>query len=85
MIKKEKADSPLPYFFWGISFVFVGMSLYKLFFYENEEGLLGEKVNAYVGGDAYNYIINGTFATAYAVLAILFALWGFWLKNYKKP
>ena len=25
--------------------------------------------NAYVGGDAYNYIINGTYATSYFVLA----------------
>ena len=25
-------------------------------------------VNAYVGGDAYNYIINGTYATAFFVL-----------------
>ena len=25
--------------------------------------------NAYVGGDAYNYIINGTYFTAYAVAA----------------
>lgn len=32
--------------------------------------------NAYVGGDAYNYIINGTYATGYFVLATLFALVG---------
>lgn len=32
--------------------------------------------NAYVGGDAYNYIINGTYATSYFVLATLFALVG---------
>lgn len=30
--------------------------------------------NAYVGGDAYNYIINGTYATSYFVLALLFAV-----------
>ncbi|GGD22490.1 hypothetical protein [Pontibacillus salipaludis] len=29
----------------------------------------GEAVNAYVGGDAYNYIINGTRATAYFVVS----------------
>ena len=31
-------------------------------------------VNAYVGGDAYNYIINGTYATAYFVLTAMFVL-----------
>ena len=25
--------------------------------------------NAYVGGDAYNYIINGTYFTGYSILA----------------
>ena len=32
--------------------------------------------NAYVGGDAYNYIINGNYATALFVLATMFALLG---------
>lgn len=32
--------------------------------------------NAYVGGDAYNYIINAGYATAYYVLAIGFAILG---------
>ena len=31
-------------------------------------------INAYVGGDAYNYIINGNYATAYFVLAVGLAL-----------
>ena len=31
-------------------------------------------VNAYVGGDAYNYIINGTHATAFFVLTTMFAM-----------
>lgn len=31
-------------------------------------------VNAYVGGDAYNYIINGTYATAFFVLTAMFVL-----------
>lgn len=31
-----------------------------------------ETINAYVGGDAYNYIINGTYATAFFVLAAMF-------------
>lgn len=32
--------------------------------------------NAYVGGDAYNYIINGTYATAYFTLASGFFISG---------
>ena len=32
--------------------------------------------NAYVGGDAYNYIINGTYAAAYFVLAAGFLISG---------
>lgn len=30
----------------------------------------GYSTNAYVGGDAYNYIINGTYFTAYAVMGM---------------
>jgi hypothetical protein len=33
-------------------------------------------VNAYVGGDAYNYIINGTYATAFFVLSMGFTVTG---------
>jgi hypothetical protein len=33
-------------------------------------------VNAYVGGDAYNYIINGTYATGFFVLGIGFLISG---------
>ena len=32
------------------------------------------QINAYVGGDAYNYIINGTYATAFFVLTAMFVL-----------
>lgn len=32
--------------------------------------------NAYVGGDAYNYIINGTYATGFFVLAVGFMVTG---------
>ena len=31
---------------------------------------------AYVGGDAYNYIINGNYATAFFVLTLTFAMLG---------
>ena len=34
-------------------------------------------VNAYVGGDAYNYIINGTYSTTYVVIALIFVVCAF--------
>ena len=55
-----------------ISSIFKGC--HKMFVYVNYESdyLSDENVNAYVGGDAYNYIINGTYATSYFVLALMF-------------
>lgn len=50
------------------SIVALGMGFYKMFVYKSSESIYGEKTNAYVGGDAYNYIINGTYATGYFVL-----------------
>lgn len=47
------------------------IGLYKLLFYENTDYNL---VNAYVGGDAYNYIINTGYATACFVLSSMFIL-----------
>lgn len=35
---------------------------------DNEYTFNDNYVNSYVGGDAYNYIINGTYFTAYAVM-----------------
>ncbi|WP_149426792.1 MULTISPECIES: hypothetical protein [Exiguobacterium] len=56
--------------------VFLGIGFHKLTVYENpssddEYTFTDEEdsVNAYVGGDAYNYIINASQATAYFVLA----------------
>ena len=48
----------------------------KMTNYKNPESALLESINAYVGGDAYNYIINGTYATAYYVLAAGFFISG---------
>ena len=42
--------------------------------YSNSESILREKVNVYVGGDAYNYIINSNLSTSYFVLATFFGL-----------
>jgi hypothetical protein len=57
--------------------LFVGIGFYKLFAYNNPEGSYGGNlVNAYVGGDAYNFIINANLATTYFAIAILCALIG---------
>lgn len=45
-----------------------GMGLYKMFVYDSG-GLYSDPVNAAVGGDAYNLIINSTQSTAWMVLA----------------
>lgn len=55
-------------------FLSVGLGLYKLLFYANPEEYYKLHMNVYVGGDAYNYIINGTHATAYFVLATMWAI-----------
>lgn len=65
---------------WGLlsycaAFSFVGYGLYKLFVYHNST-LNSLKENVYVGGDAYNYIINGTHATTYCVIGLVFAVMG---------
>lgn len=44
----------------------------KMTNYYNSENYPSLNVNAYVGGDAYNYIINGTYATAFFVLTAMF-------------
>lgn len=46
----------------------------KMFRYDSGDSYPHKYVNAYVGGDAYNYIINGTYATAYFVLTAMFVL-----------
>lgn len=48
----------------------------KMVNYCNSEYSYIEPVNAYVGGDAYNYIINGTYSTAFFVLTAMFVLTG---------
>lgn len=64
----------------GISFVlttvFLGLGLDKMFNYNSGEYYPYEYHNAYVGGDAYNYIINGNYATGFFVLGSMFALMG---------
>lgn len=63
-----------------ISFIVSGFMLYKGYdkfaHYTNIEGYSSINVNAYVGGDAYNYIINSNYATGFYVLATLFTILG---------
>ena len=53
-----------------MSIIFVYMGTDKLTNYKNTSDYASENINAYVGGDAYNYIINAGAATAMYVLAI---------------
>ena len=48
----------------------------KMTHYHNSESYPSFNVNAYVGGDAYNYIINGNYATGFFVLGSGFFLSG---------
>lgn len=66
---------PLMFVSYFISFISVCMGFYKMFSYNNSK--YGNSVNAYVGGDAYNFIINAQYSTAWFVLAVLFAIIGF--------
>lgn len=68
--------------FWMGSLVSLIMGFYKMFVYTNYDSseyptLAQDNVNAYVGGDAYNYIINGTYTIAYFTLFGALLLGGF--------
>ena len=57
--------------------VSIGYGLSKIMMYKNfGSDLSSLNVNAYVGGDGYNYIINGTYATTFCVLAAALAIIG---------
>lgn len=58
-----------------LSLVSILFGLYKMFVYAGTS--LRHPINAYVGGDAYNYIINANYATAFFVLGIFFVIVGF--------
>lgn len=67
---------------WTVSLIPLFMGFHKMFAYKSydptEYPLLAESnVNSYVGGDAYNYIINGTYSTSYFVLFAALLLAGF--------
>lgn len=63
-----------------ISFCCAIFSLFKGFDkmlnYSSGETYPYKSINAYVGGDAYNYIINGTHTTALFILGLIFVILG---------
>lgn len=76
----KKTASKITVWCWLAAASFLGgcITLYKgidkMTHYYNSEYSFTPSVNAYVGGDAYNYIINGTYATAFFVLTAMFVL-----------
>lgn len=68
----------VPQFSYLASCIFICLGFYKLFCYKSiDEAIVqSQTVNAVVGGDAYNYIINTQTATAYFVLALIFTIIG---------
>ncbi|QSS99755.1 hypothetical protein IMZ31_17080 [Pontibacillus sp. ALD_SL1] len=68
------------------SLVFLFFGFNKLTQYSNPESEYADEeefVNVYVGGDAYNYIINGTQATAYFILSGITIIGGILLFMYQ--
>ncbi|WP_197023908.1 hypothetical protein [Butyrivibrio sp. NC2002] len=92
--KKTESISRTLYVVAAVMYIICSAMLYKgydkLTNYYNSENYISLNKNAYVGGDAYNYIINGTYATSFFVLAMgflitgtLFILGGIYFKNKK--
>lgn len=63
-------------FSYALAAIFVVTGFYKMWAYSNGEEYPYDVVNAYVGGDAYNYIINANYTVAYFVLALTLVLLG---------
>ncbi len=63
-----------------VLYIVSGIMLYKgydkMTNYYNSEYTTSNNVNSYVGGDAYNYIINGNYATGFFVLSMGFMVAG---------
>lgn len=52
-----------------LGILFAGIGFHKMLVYENSEYSWAKTKNAYVGGDAYNYIINGTYFSGFSALS----------------
>lgn len=63
-----------------VFYLLSGFMLYKgydkITNYYNSEYSTSNNINAYVGGDAYNYIINGNYSTGFFVLSAGFMITG---------
>lgn len=53
-----------------LSLIFYYVGYDKVTNYKNPENSWADSKNAYVGGDAYNYIINAEYATGNFVIAV---------------
>ena len=77
--KKAKSFKYL-YFIATVFYILAAIMLYKgidkMTNYENGEYSFSRHVNSYVGGDAYNFIINGTYSTSFFVLTTGFLITG---------
>lgn len=62
--------------FFLCGFISVLKGFDKIYNYNSGETYPYNSVNAYVGGDAYNFIINGTYATAFFILGLIFVTLG---------
>ena len=74
--KKNKMWAILSGIMFGISIIPFYKGYDKMTNYYSSDSYSILNKNAYVGGDAYNYIINAGYATAFFVLAVGFALVG---------
>lgn len=73
--KKDSKFKVLAILSFLASVIFMAVGFYKMYVYDNGE-ITDVYTNAYVGGDAYNFIINGTYAISFFVLMATFALMG---------
>ena len=62
--------------FYFVSAIMLYKGYDKMTNYHNYEYSTSLNENAYVGGDAYNYIINGNYATGFFVLSMGFLMTG---------
>ena len=79
-MKKKKLNIEILKYLAFCFFCASGYMLYKgydkMTHYFSSDTYFSQNVNAYVGGDAYNYIINGNYATGFFVLSMGFLISG---------
>jgi hypothetical protein len=57
-----------------LGIIFLSMGFYKKNVYESDEYSWSEPKNVYVGGDAYNFIINSGYFAGYSVIGMGFVI-----------